>query len=232
MHVSTLHYLAVAALLLKGSCGLAWAQQLPDDASIARQASQQASRTAAAMVRAEQQAQHIQQQHQAVPDIAPSSSAPIPDPAAIAQQLTTPQGSMAPALFVLVSFSMPPPSLERLAHQAALAGGSLVLRGVVDDSLAKTAEMARAIAARHAGVQILIDPTLFRRFAVKQVPTFVLSAMPDGLGSCGKDCSVPAFASVTGDVTLDYALEHLARQRDARFSPTAERCLQKLRAMP
>jgi conjugal transfer pilus assembly protein TrbC len=58
----------------------------------------------------------------------------------------------------------------------------------------------------------VIDPTLFERFNVKQVPAVVL--VPDGacvagISACPK--VTPAHVHVAGDVTLDYALDHIAR---------------------
>lgn len=58
----------------------------------------------------------------------------------------------------------------------------------------------------------MIDPTLFARFDVRQVPAVVL--VPDGACVAGiRACphATPAHAHVAGDVTLDYALDHIAR---------------------
>jgi type-F conjugative transfer system pilin assembly protein TrbC len=58
----------------------------------------------------------------------------------------------------------------------------------------------------------MIDPTLFDRFGVKQVPAVVL--VPGG--ACVADVRAcpkvtPAHVHVAGDVTLDYALDYIAR---------------------
>ncbi len=134
----------------------------------------------------------------------------------------------------MVSFSMPPESIERLAAQASKVGATLVLRGMVDDSLTKTAQVVAAFLKRYPGAQFQIDPTVFRRFSIDQVPAFVLSTQPTGASTCaGKECSPrDSFVSVAGDVTLDYALEYLAQQRTAKFSSMAERRLKRLRGAP
>jgi type-F conjugative transfer system pilin assembly protein TrbC len=58
----------------------------------------------------------------------------------------------------------------------------------------------------------MIDPTLFDRFDVKQVPAVVLvpgGACVVGVRACPK--VTPAHVHVVGDVTLDYVLDHIAR---------------------
>lgn len=206
---------------------LAGAQQLPDDDAIEHEAAKQAPRSAAAITKAEREAKLLRQ---VVPDT--GSAVASPDPADIAKRYEAAPTSE-PGLFVLVSLSMPASSLDRLAAQAAKARGTLVLRGVVDNSLKKTAELTAEVLRRHPGAQFQIDPTLFRRFGVEQVPAFVLSARREDDGTCGKDCDANStFVRVAGDVSLDYALEYLSRQRDPRFSALAESRLRMLRSQP
>jgi conjugal transfer pilus assembly protein TrbC len=220
----------VTLLLLVASAQAGAQSAMPDEAAIAREAAKQAPRSAAAIIKAEQQAKR---QRPAVPDVSTLAPLPALDPAAIAKRY---QG-MGPAeesgLFVMVSFSMPRESIERLAEQASKAGATLVLRGMVDDSLKKTAETVADYLKRYPGAQFQIDPTVFKRFAVTQVPTFVLSSAPRDATTCGKECDPRnTFASVSGDVTLDYALEYLAKRRDGQFAALAESRLKRLRGMP
>ena len=214
------------ALLLAGVVRAA-APQLPDDAALAREAARQAPRASSALAKAERQAGLLNQK---VPEVGPPSPPPALDPAALAKRFEAARPPDESALFILVSFSMPAESLERLAAQAGKAGATLVLRGMVDDSMKRTAEVAAEFVKSHPGAQFQIDPTLFRRFAVTRVPAFVLSARAGDDHACGKDCDArDTFASVSGDVTLDYALDYLARRRDRRFSALAERRLKQLR---
>ena len=61
------------------------------------------------------------------------------------------------SLLIFVSFSMPRASLDRLVDQAAKASATLILRGLVDDSMQRTVMRAQAlIGARQVGFQI--DP--------------------------------------------------------------------------
>ena len=201
---------------------------MPNSAAIAREAAKQAPRSAAAINKAEQQAKLLRQP---VLDVSAAGVLPPIDPAAIAKRYENLRPTDEAALFVMVSFSMPPQSIERLAAQANKAGATLVLRGMVDDSLTKTAAVVEGFLKRHPGAQFQIDPTVFKRFAVDQVPTFVLSSQTSESGACaGKECNPSnSFVSVSGDVTLDYALEYLAKQRNERFSQLAERRLKRVR---
>lgn len=111
-------------------------------------------------------------------------------------------------LMVLVSFSMPAETLKNLARQADQAGAVLVLRGLVDGSLDKTAKAIQSVLGDEAGDSTFqVNPNVFRAYHVQDVPTFVLARKPlGGESSCqmGTD-----YVSVRGDVTLAYALRKL-----------------------
>lgn len=222
---------AKVTIVLLAAASLAAAQSgMPDNAAIAREAAKQAPRSAAAISKADQQSKKLRPP---VPDVAAPTALPALDPATIAKRYE----GMGPAedsgLFIMVSFSMPRESIERLASQANKAGATLVLRGMVDDSLKTTAETVADFLKRYPGAQFQIDPTVFKRFAIAQVPAFVISTQPPDTNTCGKECDPRnTFASVAGDVTLDYALDYLARQRNGRFAALAESRLKRLRSMP
>ena len=132
-------------------------------------------------------------------------------------------------LLVFISASVPRKSLRRLARQAASVGAPLVLRGVVGGDFPATAEFMRGILGEPENdgrppatssnethsqrkPRALIDPTLFARFDVRQVPAVVL--VPNGACVAGiRACpdATPVHVHVAGDVTLDYALGHIAR---------------------
>lgn len=137
--------------------------------------------------------------------------------------------SQGPSLFVLVSFAMPEASLTRLAEQAARAKATLVLRGLIDGSMSRTAaQVQRLVTGRKLAVQI--DPQKFDRYAVARTPAFVLvREQPSAQGCTGSTCSSPdAYAAVSGDVSLDYALEHMRRSAP-RFASDASVFLRRLR---
>jgi len=117
-----------------------------------------------------------------------------------------------PGLLIFISFELPEPTLARLVDQAARARASLVLRGLVNNSLRDTVErVQRLIGSRRVSVQI--DPQAFDRFAVTRTPSFVLlqggaQPRPCGAAAC---FATHQFALAAGDVSLDYALEFIQR---------------------
>jgi conjugal transfer pilus assembly protein TrbC len=154
----------------------------------------------------------------------PAIPARAPDPGAIAEQfrrMQTDAATRGPALLVFVSFSMPPESLLRLAHQAKRSDGVLVFRGLTGATLREMVGRVEPLAKTGAAIQI--DPEAFARFGVEVVPTFVLA---ESLASCGDATCEGRVRRVAGDVTLDYALERLARGDGAIGSAAAERLSQ------
>lgn len=101
-----------------------------------------------------------------------------------------------PPVGVLVSFSVPAESLQRLAADAAAAGIPLMLRGLVGDTMEGTVE---AVAGVDPGGRAtwLIDPRPFREMGVTGVPLFFAAAGGE-------------IRTVSGDVSLGYALRRLA----------------------
>jgi conjugal transfer pilus assembly protein TrbC len=200
---------------------------MPHDSVLNREVAKQLPKSATSIDKADRQSRSL---HQPVPDVGNVAAPLMPDPAAIAERYESIGKNDESALYVMVSFSMPPESIARLAEQASKAGATLVLRGALDNSLKKTSERAAEFIKRYPGAQFQIDPTVFRRYAIKQVPAFVLARDNEEVKACTKGCDATAFfVSVAGDVSLDYALEYIARQGGERFAPLAERRLKKMR---
>jgi conjugal transfer pilus assembly protein TrbC len=129
-----------------------------------------------------------------------------------AQAATTIPGKSGPKVLIFVSFAMPEPTFQRLVVQAARAGATLVLRGLVNGSIRDTVTRMQAlIGSRRVAVQI--DPEAFDRYGITRTPSFVLAAD----GARGVVCATRAcgssqqFVKLSGDVTLDYAMQHLNR---------------------
>ncbi|MCE2692576.1 MAG: type-F conjugative transfer system pilin assembly protein TrbC [Rubrivivax sp.] len=117
-----------------------------------------------------------------------------------------------PALRIFVTLDMPQGSLRRLVDQAERAGAVLVLRGLKNQSMRQTvAAVSDLLGERKAGW--VIDPEAFERHGVEAAPTFLLTMGEDAPTCSATTCTVPRpFVSVSGDVSLDYALEHMARR--------------------
>lgn len=134
-----------------------------------------------------------------------------------------------PGLFVFVSLSMPQPALQRLIDQAARARASVILRGLAKGSLRETvAQLQPLIGTRQVAAQI--DPPAFDRFSIVRVPSFVLVRDGTRPVSCASGTCAPpeAFLRTAGDVSLDYALEHMVRTAPA-FQGDAAGFLQRLK---
>jgi len=133
-------------------------------------------------------------------------------------------------LLVFISLAMPEARLRRLVNQAARARARLVLRGLSEGSLVRTATRVQALIGRQQ-TAIEIDPRDFDRFSISQVPTFVLvkaDAASATAGCSTGQCAGTTHASIAGDVTLDYALRQIADRAPA-FRGDATRLLERLR---
>lgn len=179
------------------------------------------------------------------PDVAPLRR-PVPRidaaPAGIDLEALARQGARLPtespteaarkpasALRIFVTLDMPTASLRLLAAQAARIGAPLVLRGLKDRSMRATlAAIGRITGKGNAGW--LIDPDAFTRFAIDKAPTFVVTddggaATPGCTGACraGED-----WVAIAGDVSVDYAIEAILRQKPA-LAPRLQPLLARLR---
>lgn len=129
-----------------------------------------------------------------------------------------------PSIFLFVSFSMPNESIKGWMRDGAKVGAPVIIRGLVNHSFKETVnKMTMLTQDNRGGVQI--DPTAFQRFSIKQVPAVVVTsgeACPDNQ-SC-----LDHYDVVYGDVTLEYALQKIAKQQSAA-SKTAEAALLKLK---
>ncbi|MBL8484166.1 MAG: type-F conjugative transfer system pilin assembly protein TrbC [Rhodocyclaceae bacterium] len=135
------------------------------------------------------------------------------DPAEITRRYTAvaPARAHSPALYVLVSLSVPMASLQNLARDTARAGAVMLLRGTSKDAppLNLRATVAALAPLSSTGATVQIHPTMFARFGIAAVPAFVLTTT--AAEQCESDAGTCApFFAVAGDVPLRYALQQLA----------------------
>lgn len=117
-------------------------------------------------------------------------------------------------LIVFVSFSLPDNSLKNWLAHTNHVGGSVVLRGLVNNSFKETIKRLHMLnKANPHGAQI--DPEKFKDFNITQVPAVMLLTHHH-------------YDIVFGDVGLEYALSHFARQ--GRTQAAAEYYLSRLRS--
>ena len=237
--------LALTALLLSSapSMGTAWAQSAPviTEADLERARREQPNITDQDMARA--------QQKYRTPSDAELSAVPVPmqpnidalpqpiDLEALAKGYSAQSDSKeqaqvfatGPGLFVFISLSMPQATLQRLVDQAARAQASVFIRGLAGGSLRTTVAQVQGLIGQHQ-VAIQIDPQAFDRFAIERVPSFVLVRDGTRPVSCASGTCAPpeGFLRTTGDVSLDYALEHMQR-RAPQFAKDATGFLRRIK---
>ncbi len=139
-----------------------------------------------------------------------------------------PQKKVGSDLMIFASLSMPREVLQELSRQAVEAGGVIVLRGVQSEGWVATMKEARAI-NRGAGAAWEINPAMFKKFKVTMVPVFVLAdasqIIPSDEG-CAPDV---AYASVTGDISIEQALNIIKTRGKPEFATMAVTRLNKIR---
>jgi conjugal transfer pilus assembly protein TrbC len=131
-------------------------------------------------------------------------------------------------LMIFASLSMPRDILQELSRQARDAGGVVVLRGVLSEGWTATMKEVRAI-NQGAGAVWEINPAMFKKFKVTTVPVFVLAdasqIIPSDEG-CAPDV---AYASVTGDISVEQALNIIKSKGSPEFAKMADARINKIR---
>lgn len=147
----------------------------------------------------------------------------------MAKNLVLPQRDV---LRVFVSLSMPKDALIRVGRDTNRAGGKILFRGFHKDKLS---EMHKAIQfMNEAGISdIDVDPESFRRYEIKHVPTYLVARVEESAEetpacSSAGSCKAGQFVAISGDVTLDYALERMRAGAPASFHASMNEYLRRL----
>lgn len=148
--------------------------------------------------------------------------------AAAAKENGTVDGQVPSGVFVFVSFGMPKAVLQRIVEQAERVNATLVLRGLVDRSIPKTAASAKDMLGTHR-VAWMIDPRLFKMYQVQQVPATVLVQPGTSAQFCqDQQCNkLPDYVKVSGDVSIRYALEEMSRSAPPDLASLATTYLER-----
>ncbi|MDH5651260.1 MAG: type-F conjugative transfer system pilin assembly protein TrbC [Gammaproteobacteria bacterium] len=149
------------------------------------------------------------------------------------KNLSAPHQGEESQLYIFVSFSMPELTLLRLLEQSQHLNAPLVLRGLVNNDMSQTRlKINQLLGADQQGHTTIsggftIDPTLYERFGVVVVPTFVLTE--GSVRPCNQtDCPTPTFVRLAGDITMEYALESMGKSRPS-IRPITDTLLTELR---
>jgi|GEM_PF-5621726 len=113
-------------------------------------------------------------------------------------------------LIIFVSFSMPKESIKGWIAQAQKVRAAVYIRGLVNNSFKDTTKAVSELVQDQIG-GLLIDPNLFKKYAITQVPAVVVANGNPGDAS-------NSFDIIYGDVSLDYALEKINKS-----APNGER---------
>lgn len=135
-----------------------------------------------------------------------------------------------PELFIFVSNSMPEQSLRQWASQADKAGGTLVLRGFIDDSPKKTIERVIELFGQNESSGFSIDPERFEQLAINTVPAVAIVLSQD-IAHEGEQDHKPLFEVVYGDVPLDEAFSMMIKRGKGRIAEAAKMFLERYRAV-
>jgi type-F conjugative transfer system pilin assembly protein TrbC len=110
---------------------------------------------------------------------------------------TTPSQDQQFNLYVFVSFSMTDESWLSISKAVEQLGGSLVLRGLPNNSFQELAKKIHDLRKRGVNAHIQIDPRLFTKYAIEKVPCFVV-------------LEESSFEKLYGNVSLPFALEKMS----------------------
>jgi len=110
---------------------------------------------------------------------------------------------------VLVSFSMPEAALISHLEEAQQLGAAVYLRGFLDDNVNATIDRLIEL-SKESEYALAIDPTVFTRFNVESVPSYILPTEP--IIPCDDSgCITPAHVRATGAAGLRYFLDLVKR---------------------
>lgn len=103
-------------------------------------------------------------------------------------------------LYVFVSNSMGKELLKDYIHEAEIHGATLVFVGLVKGSFRAIGNLVAEIIGKK-NVPIIIDDELFKKYAIKEVPSFVLLEESSG-----------KYDKILGNISLSSALEAFAER--------------------
>ncbi len=110
-------------------------------------------------------------------------------------------------LLIFISASMPKKTIINLMHQGSTLGAIFVVRGLIQGSYVKTYSYFYQLKMDN-NIGIMINPTMFKAFEITAVPTFALYQSTQDLMHTACNI-VPVYTKVSGNVSIDYALNQL-----------------------
>lgn len=131
-----------------------------------------------------------------------------------------------PGILAFVSFSMPKQSLKLLSEQLSKIGGTLVLRGLVENSIPRTVAKTMELFADKEVGGFSVDPEAFKQYQVRAVPAVVI--IPKS--TCKQEPCQAEFDIVYGDVPLEESLERFIKSGSPEVKEAAQDFLKLYRS--
>lgn len=110
-------------------------------------------------------------------------------------------------LYIFVSLSMSEQQLIRLAKEAKIYGGSLILRGLKNNSFKET-QLALAALTNETKSGLIINPQLFEEFDIQYVPSFVIKAETAE--------KIISQDKISGNISITYFLNKVKEEGDLK----------------
>ncbi|CAM0757973.1 hypothetical protein MASRES_GEN12897_14550 [Acinetobacter baumannii] len=127
-------------------------------------------------------------------------------------------------ILAFASLSMPKDALNKLVTDVTKAGGVVVFRGFKDGNYMEMAKAISQIGVKSANIQI--NPNAFKQYRVDSVPAIVLVKPRAEENLDEEGCVLPEnHSKITGDISLEYALEQMEKKETAELSQIAKRYL-------
>lgn len=107
------------------------------------------------------------------------------------------------SLRVFASFSMSDTALLSFSKALEKTGGTLVFRGLPENSFQAFAQKILDLKKKGMGAQVSVDPESFEKFQIKNVPTICLTFQED-------------VDKISGNVSLQYALSRFSEKGETK----------------
>lgn len=111
------------------------------------------------------------------------------------------------SLYVFISFSVPDETWIMLSNELEKTDGIFVLRGLPENSFRELAVKMQDLRKKGIMATVQIDPLLFEKYGIEQVPCFVIA-------------EEKRFDKLSGNVTLAYALEKMEAHGETAIAKT------------
>ncbi|UNW11119.1 type-F conjugative transfer system pilin assembly protein TrbC (plasmid) [Acinetobacter indicus] len=167
--------------------------------------------------------------HNNFPNVKPEKS-PI-DVEAIAEKYkkkVTAEKARTDGVIAFASFSMPKESLKKLVKDMEKIGGSVIFVGFKGGTYRSMVENVSKLGLEYGNIQV--NPNAFDQYKIKTVPAIVL-VKPNAEEKLDLEgCVLPDnYSKVSGDVSLEYALNLMAEKEVSDLKTIAQKYLDQLK---